>query len=121
MVKICILLVFLFLVISFFLFPFHVVWTLSFCFMVQKKLVEACHSIDRAEDILFAVNGKKSKLFNGLLIFCDHYLSAKVNFLAAEGMRLDGEEMLFESRKLHFGLFNWCRVASERIYPLENQ
>lgn len=89
--------------------------------MVQKKLVEACHSIDRAEDILFAVNGKKSKLFNGLLIFCDHYLSAKVNFLAAEGMRLDGEEMLFESRKLHFGLFNWCRVASERIYPLENQ
>lgn len=55
--------------------------------MLQEELDEACHSIAHVEDINSAVNSKKSKLFDELLILCDQYLSVKVNLWAVEGMK----------------------------------
>lgn len=43
------------------------------------------------------MNGEKSKLFDGFLILCERYLSSEVNLRDAEGIKWDGEDMLFRA------------------------
>ncbi|CAH1413414.1 unnamed protein product [Lactuca virosa] len=89
--------------------------------MLQEEFDEAIRSIACVEDIISAMNVKKPMLFDRLLILRNRYLSVEVNLRAIEGMKLDGEEMLFKSEKLHAELSNRCRVALEWIMVFENQ
>ncbi|CAH1444127.1 unnamed protein product [Lactuca virosa] len=91
------------------------------CDLLREKLDEACQVITRAEDILANVNRKKSKLYDGISSLHDRYLSFEENLCTFEGVKLVGEEVLFESGKHHVKLRDRFHVASERIVPLETQ
>ncbi|CAI9280921.1 unnamed protein product [Lactuca saligna] len=93
--------------------PFYIVGTCSSCVLLHRELDEACQSIAYAKDIISITIGKKSKLFDWLLIFRDQYISAEVNMRSGEGMKLVGEELLFKVGKLHGELIDHCRIASE--------
>lgn len=86
------------------------------CCLLREELNEACRSIACAKYILAIVNCKKSKLYDGLLILCDRYLSVEVNLWAVEGMKLVGEEVLFEDGKHHYYFSD--NYLGESVCPL---
>ncbi|CAH1436405.1 unnamed protein product [Lactuca virosa] len=89
--------------------------------VLQEEFDMAFQLIAHVDDIFAIANGKKLKLYDGLLSLRDRYLFSEVNLCISEGMKSADKEVLFDTGKHHVELSAQFRVASGRINFLENQ